>query len=135
MTLPLDINVLLDLFLDRRPWSGDAALVVSAIEQGRADGYVAGHTITTAYYVIARAKDRRTAALAVTELLRILKVVPLDSADFQQALVLGLSDFEDAVQIAAALKVGADYVVTRDEKDFRGGPVEPRSAGEILALL
>ena len=135
MTLLLDINVLLDLFLDRRPWSADAARLMVAIERGGADGYVAGHTITTAYYVIAKAKDRRVATLAITDLLRILKVVPVDAADFHQALVLGLNDFEDAVQVAAALKVGADYVVTRDEKHFRAGPVEPRSAGEILALL
>lgn len=135
MTLLLDINVLLDLFLDRRPWSGDAARLMSAIESGGADGYIAGHTITTAYYVISKAKDRRVAMLAVTDLLRIVKVVPVDTPDFHHALVLGLNDFEDAVQVAAALKVGADYVVTRDEKHFRGGPVEPRSAGEVLALL
>lgn len=135
MTLLLDINVLLDLFLDRQPWSGDAARLLAAVERGGADGYVAGHTITTAYYVISKAKDRHVATLAVTDLLRIVKVVPVDAADFHQALVLGLSDFEDAVQVAAALKVGADYVVTRDAKHFRGGPVEPRSAGEVLALL
>lgn len=135
MTLLININVLLDMLLDRRPWSGDAARLVAAIENGAADGYIAGHTITTAYYVIAKAKNRRTAALAVTDLLRITKVVPVDAADFHQALVLGLNDFEDAVQVAAGLKVGADYVVTRDEKHFRGGPLEARAPGEILALL
>ena len=135
MKLLLDINVVLDLFLERQPWVADAALLLSAIERGEAEGYVAGHTITTVYYVVAEARDRRVAAVAVTGLLRILQVVPVDAADFQQALVLGPSDFEDAAQVAAALKAGASYVVTRDDRNFRSGPLPPRSPGEILALL
>lgn len=135
MRLLLDINVVLDLFLQRHPWEGEAALLLSAVETGQVKGYVAGHTITTVHYVVAKAKDRRVAAMAVTDLLRIVQVVQVEAADFHQALVLGLSDFEDAVQVAAGLKIGADFVVTRDEKHFRGGPLPPRSAGEILALL
>ena len=72
--------------------------------------------------MVARAKDARVAATAVTDLLRRVHMVPLGDADFQQALVLGLSDFEDAVQAAAALKIGADYLVTRNAADFEGIP-------------
>lgn len=135
MKLLLDINVVLDVVLARSPWAGEAALLLSAVEAGRAEGHVAGHTIPTIHYLVARARDRRLAATAVTDLLRIVHVVPLGDADFQQALVLGLDDFEDAVQAAAALRIGADFLVTRDEKDFQGIPVPVRSAGEVLALL
>ena len=135
MKLLLDINVLLDVFLNRQPWVTDAARLLAAVDRGEADGYVAGHTITTVYYLIAKARDRRVAAVAVTDLLRIVKVVPMEAADFHQALVLGLDDFEDAVQVAAGLKVGADYVATRDDKHFRGSPLPARSPGEILAML
>jgi hypothetical protein len=62
-------------------------------------------------------------------------VVPLDGADFQRALALGLSDYEDAVQVAACLKVGADYLVTRNARDFKGAPIVVRTPGEVLALL
>lgn len=131
----LDIDVLLDVFLNRPPWVTDAARLLAAIDRGEAEGYVAGHTITTLYYLIAKARDRQTAAVAVTDLLRIVKVVPLEAADFHQALVLALGDFEDAVQVAAGLEVGAECVATRDEKHFRGSPLPPRSPGEILAML
>ena len=57
------------------------------------------------------------------------------SADFQQALILGLADFEDAVHAAAALKIGADYLITRNEPDFQGISVPIRSAGEVLPLI
>jgi predicted nucleic acid-binding protein len=133
--LLLDINVVLDVILARAPWVVEAAALLSAIEKERAEGYVAGHTITTVYYIVAKAKDRQAAATAVTDLLRIVQVVPLSDADFQQALVLGLVDYEDAVQAAAALEIGADYLITRNEQDFRGIPVPIRSAGEVLPLI
>ncbi|HLL45079.1 MAG TPA: PIN domain-containing protein [Longimicrobiaceae bacterium] len=135
MKLLVDINIALDLLLERAPWAGDAGRLLTAIERGQAEGYVAGHTITTIYYVMARYKDRAAAATAVTDLLRILRVVPIEASDFHRALVLGLSDFEDAVQVTAGLKVGADYVVTRNGRDFKAAPVDARTPAEVLALL
>lgn len=135
MKLLLDINVVLDVILARTPWVREAAHLLSAIEEGGAEGYVAGHTITTVHYIVAKEKGRRVAATAVADLLRLVHAVPLGDADFQQALVLGLGDFEDAVQAAAALRIGADYIVTRNEQDFRGISVPVRTAGEVLSLI
>jgi hypothetical protein len=91
--------------------------------------------VTTLYHAIHRARDRHVATTAISDLLGLLRVVPLDTHDFQHAFILGLSDFGDAVQAAASLKIGADYLVTRSEKDFARAPVTPRSAGEGGALL
>jgi hypothetical protein len=71
----------------------------------------------------------------VGDLLQLTGVVPLDAADVQRALAMGLRDYEDAVQAAACLRIGADFLVTRNARDFKGAPVESRSAGEVLAVL
>jgi predicted nucleic acid-binding protein len=130
-----DVNVVLDVLLRREPWFREAAILLSAAERGEVDVCVAGHTITTVYYLVAGQKDRGAATQAVADLLRIVRVVPLGTADFQQALLLGMGDFEDSVQVAAGLKEGAEYVVTRDARHFRASPLRPRTAAEILALL
>lgn len=135
MNVLLDINVLLDVLLQRDPWADAAARLLSKIERGEARGFVAGHTLTTIHYVVSRARDRPSAAAAITDLLRFLDVVPMEKVDFGQALVLPMDDFEDAVQAAAALKVGVDYLVTRDEKGFGGLAIPSINAGEILSLL
>ena len=75
------------------------------------------------------------AITAVGDLLQLVDVVALGRADFQRALSLGLADYEDAVQAAAYLRIGADALVTRNPRDFKRAPVVTRSAGEILALL
>lgn len=135
VTVLLDTNVLLDVILDRAPWASHAAMLLDIVAKRQARGYVAGHAVTTVYYLVEREKGRAVATTAVSDLLEIVDVVPLDGADFQRALALGLKDYEDAVQAAACLKVGATFLVTRNERDFKGAPVTTRSASEVLALF
>lgn len=134
-TLLLDTNVVLDVILARAPWDGDAVRLLDAISRGRAVGFVAGHAVTTVHYIVERSRGHVAATTAVNDLLQLLDVVALDRADFQRASSLGLGDYEDAVQVAACLRVGADALITRNPRDFKGAPIVTRSAGEILALL
>ncbi len=131
----VDTNVLLDVILDRAPWANDATLLLDAIATGRLYGYIAGHAVTTVHCIVERERTRIAAATAVSDVLQILEVVPLDGADFLRALALGLKDYEGSVQVAACLKIGARFLVTRTERDFKGAPVSPRSAAEVLALV
>ncbi|MGI9044715.1 MAG: PIN domain-containing protein [Gemmatimonadaceae bacterium] len=135
MKILIDVNVILDVILARKPWAADSALLLDVAERGKFTAYVAGHTITTAYYIVTRNTSARKAATAVTDLLRIVEIVPIGTPDFAQALVLGMSDFEDAVQAAAAAKVGADFVATRNEREYRKSPAKARSPSELLTLL
>jgi predicted nucleic acid-binding protein len=133
--LLVDINVILDVALRRTPWVVEATRLLAEIERGRADGYVAGHTITTIYCIVNAKRDAATARARVMDVLRIMHVVPLEHVDFQQALILDLKDFEDTVQAAAGLKVGADYIVTRNEEDFKGVSIAAVPPGMVLAQL
>jgi predicted nucleic acid-binding protein len=133
--LLLDINVLLDVLLDREPWSEAASQLLSAIESAKTQGFIAPHTLPTIYYVMAQSRDRSVAAAAVTDLLRILDVAPLTKADYQEALALPITDFEDAIQAAAASKLRVDYLVTRNGKDFKGAAVPVSDPATVLALL
>lgn len=135
MKLLVDVNVLLDLLLEREPWAAEAARLLAAIERGRASAHVAGHTITTAYYIIAKVRGRQIAAAAVSDLLRLLEVIPVEKADLHEALALGLADLEDAVQAACARKIAADVLVTRSERDFQGIALPVQPPGAVLAML
>ena len=133
--LLLDTNVVLDVILARAPWDGDAVLLFDSISRGQATGFIAGHAVTTVHYIVQRARGRGVAATAVSDLLQLVDVVPLDRSDFTRALSLGIADYEDAVHVSACLRAGADALVTRNARDFKGAPVVTRSAGEVLALL
>ena len=62
MRLLVDINVALDVILERDPWVIEGALLFSAIQEGRAEGYLAGHTIPTIHYIVR--ENRRDCAVA-----------------------------------------------------------------------
>ena len=133
--LLVDTNIILDVVLERRMWLQESADVLHAISTRRAQGFVAGHALTTIYYLHAKTRGRAVATAAIGDVLQICDAVPLTSSDFQRALALGLNDFEDGVTAAAALSIGADYLVSRNEKDFKGSSVRVRSPGQILPLL
>ena len=123
--------------LARGPWVRDAVALLKRCRTGVGRGVRRQPRCqhTALHRGRARARDRHVATAAISDLLRLLAVVPLETADFQHALVLGLADYENTVQAAASLKVGADDVVARNAQDYRGVPGTPRSAGEVLALL
>ncbi len=133
--LLIDTNVVLDVILKRDPWAIDAVLVLDAISRGAAKGFMASHAVTTLHYVVEKETDRATAVTAMGDVLQLLNVIAIGAAEFQRALAMGLRDFEDAVQAAACLVAGADYLVTRDVKHFKGAPVATRTPGEVLGLL
>lgn len=135
MKLLLDINVILDVALNRAPFAEDSAKLLNAVQLGRAEGFVAAHTITTTFYVIAKNQGVSNAGAAISRMLRIVDVVPADRADMVAAISLGWDDFEDAVQAVSALKISADYIVTRDLHDFGKATTPAHSPSHVLALL
>jgi predicted nucleic acid-binding protein len=133
--LLVDTNVVLDAALARHPWVMDAARLVQEIESANVVAYIAGHTVTTVYYILRKQLGAQGAAFGVSTMLRLFEVVPVEKPDFYQASMLGIADYEDAVQAVCASKIGADFIVTRNEKDFEGSPVPAWTPSKVLALL
>lgn len=131
----LDVDVLLDVFTRREPFFGDSASVLAACEMGRCEGLVAGHAVTTLWYLLAKHHDAAFARARVSELLRVVGVAPVDGDVIQRALVDGFADFEDGVQMAAASALACDYVATRNLSDFSRGTVPALTPAELVALL
>jgi len=131
----VDINVLLDVLARREPHFDASAQVWVAVETGEADGLIAAHSITTLHYLLARHTGAQRAASAMTDLLRVFDVAAVDRQVLLEALAFGWRDFEDAVQMAAAVSAGATHLITRNPTDFKGGPLPVLMPGDLLALL
>ena len=86
--LLLDVNVILDILLDRRPYVTVSAAVWAAIEKGRGKGFVPAHRVTTIHYLIARERGAKLARNAVESILRVLEVAPVDGDVVRKAASL-----------------------------------------------
>ena len=118
MRVLVDTNVVLDVLLDRRPHSADAAEVFRLIEEGRASGLLCATTITTIDYLLSQALKRADARPLLAQLIRLFDVAPVNRTVIEGAMKSKMNDFEDAVLDHAAQHSGADVVITRDTKDF-----------------
>ena len=131
----VDLNVILDVVQHRQPFYEESARVLDAVVRGEAVGWVAAHSITTLFYVINRVRNRETAVATLTSLLDIFIIAPVDDAIIRKALAWGWADFEDAVQMAAAVHIGANYLVTRNPRDFQTGIIPVIQPAAFLTLL
>jgi predicted nucleic acid-binding protein len=135
MRFLLDINVILDILLDRKPHVAASALVWTAIESGKVNGSLPAHAVTTIHYLVRRERGAATARRTVDAILRVLDVAKVDAEVIRRALELGWGDFEDAVTAAAAEAAHCQAVVTRDPKGFPGSPVRvvtPEAAASLV---
>lgn len=134
MKLFIDTNVVLDVLAQREPWFDDSARLLAHIEQGSASGHIAAHTLTTLHYLLAKHLGQQKTAAALIDLTTLLRVEPVDHLVLQQALALGWRDFEDAVQAVTAAQCQADYLVTRNPRDFKQSLVPVITPSEFLAM-
>jgi predicted nucleic acid-binding protein len=131
----VDLNVLLDAVLERAPHVEVATNIWRAVETRRVTGLVAGHGVTTLFYLFSRARGADSARRAVAHLLSVFGVAAVRQATLQRALTLGWTDFEDAACAAAAEAAGCDFIVTRDPAGFSASPVQTVDPATALALL
>jgi predicted nucleic acid-binding protein len=131
----LDVNVVLDVLLDRQPFAGAASAVWGAVEEGRAVGLLSAHALTTLHYLNAREVGPGAARDTTEALLSVFDVAAVDGGVLNAALALGWSDFEDAVTAAAARRARCDAIVTRNPGDFKGSPVRLLAPTEAAAWL
>lgn len=131
----LDVNVLLDVLLARRPFANASSAVWSAVEEGTAEGLLSAHAITTLHYLNARAAGGAAAGETTAALLSVFDVAPVDEGVLRDAIALRWDDFEDAVTAAAARQSRCDVLVTRNPRDFKKSPVRVMAPAEAAAWL
>ncbi len=136
MKILFDTNVLLDAILAREPFLADAVFLLNAVESGRVEGFMSATTVTDVHYLVGRqTKSSEAAIAAVTRLLALMEICALDREVLEQAIALGLPDFEDAVQIACAIELELEGIVTRDVNGFVGSPIPIFSPQELRNRL
>lgn len=131
----IDLNLILDVLQRREPFYTLSAQVLASAETGLIEGVVAAHTLTTLFYLIAKDRSPEIARISLTELLQFLRVAPVGGETIEQALTLPYQDFEDAVQMMAAVQAKVEYLVTRNVGDYKAGPIAALQPVELLALL
>lgn len=135
MKLLIDANILLDVLQGREPHLRDSALIWKLCEAGMAEGWVSALSIANLVYVMRRELDPQRVEEILGRIGLIFRVADLTAADLAQAAASRWDDFEDALQSAAAARLHADFIITRNIRDYTKSRVPARTPAEFLAYM
>ena len=131
----LDTDVLIDTALDLSPHSQPAADLLDRIEYGAESAFIAWHSISNFYCIVAPVSGGASARDFIVELTGFVSVATTDTEAVRYAAGLPMSDFEDAMQVAAARACGARHIVTRNVGDYQRSPIPAVDPREAIRLL
>ncbi|MDR1206542.1 MAG: PIN domain-containing protein, partial [Peptococcaceae bacterium] len=134
MRILLDTNIIVDNFA-RRDTYGESLQILDACENGKIESLVTTVTIMDVMYLLRKHLSSAEMRNAVQLLLQIVDIIPALKSDITAALSGSFGDVEDAVQASCAARAKADYIVTRNVKDFKHSPVPAVLPGDMLELL
>ena len=117
MKLLIDTNVFLDIFLSREQFVADAKRL----------------------FVMKQFRDAVHGSKRMQDILRevspLLNVCSIDHTDISHALSAQWEDFEDCLIWRAAKKIKADYIVTRNTRDFAQSDIPALTPSELFSTI
>ncbi len=131
----LDTNVVLDALLDRTPWNIQANAIWQAQLDKQFVAYVTATALTDIFYISRRYGGLEKAWRLVHAVLNQLSVISVGPRELQLATRLAGSDFEDNLQIACAMLMQLDVIVTRNLSGFSVDNVQILTPQQLLLEL
>lgn len=135
MRLLIDGNILLDVLQKREPHFEASAMIWKLCETEQAEGFVSALTFANMVYVMRKDLTPETIEEVFKKLSLIFRFTDLTAGDLNRAAALQWSDFEDAVRAETAERIHADYLITRNVRDFKQSKVITFTPSEFLTRL
>ena len=124
MKIVIDTNIVLDTLAQREPFFAKSQALMQLVAEGKVEGAITANTITDIYYVLRKHLDNNSLKVALRGLMELLEVVSVTGDQCRQALDLPMKDYEDSLLACCAKSWKADYIITRNVKDFVNSPVK-----------
>jgi predicted nucleic acid-binding protein len=119
----LDINVLLDYLLRRTGFEIPAIELIKKIERKEIMAFTSVINLIHTHYQLRKFTTEGATRAILQNLVRLIHVQDIPPDIASRALSnLSITDFEDAVQYELALLSEADFLLTRNLRDFASGP-------------
>ena len=116
----IDIDVILDFFFDREPFSEFATEVLNLCEEKKLHGFTTPIIICNVYYLLRKTASHQLVLEKIKQLLNILEIIKINKEVVLEALNSEFKDFEDGLQNFSAIENGKiKIILTRNIKDFK----------------
>jgi predicted nucleic acid-binding protein len=129
----IDTDVIIDFLIDRKPFSREAAIIFTLIEQKKIRGNASSLTFSNLYYVLRKFESHSKVISKLDSLSELLNILKVDELTIKLALASGFPDFEDSIQhFCASESKKTDVIITRNVKDFKNSDLPIMTPGDYL---
>ena len=124
MRVLLDTNILIDYISEREPFTENARAILLLCMEKKLDGCIAAHSVMNAFFILRKEMSVTERRNFLLDMCSFLNVIGIDKSRIVSALENhDFSDVEDCLQTECAKAFGADFIVTRNIKDFANSEI------------
>jgi len=134
-SLFIDSDILLDLLLNREPFSHYVQLLLFESEKRNIKLYTSALVISNIHYVLSKYIGAASSKSRIKELIKVINVLSVENGIIALALDSYIADFEDAVQYLIAQRYNLDGIITRNIKDYKKSIIPILTASDFLKTL
>ena len=135
MKILIDTNVILDVLCNRKSFMGDSLNIMRLCEAKKIVGCISALSIANIIYIMRKELNHEDIKLLLNKIGHILEIVDLKTNDLMMACIQEFNDYEDAIQSVQASRIKANFIVTRNIKDFDKSKVFTLEPKEFLEQM
>ena len=129
----IDTDVIIDFLIDRKPFSREAAIIFTLIEQKKLKGFSSSLTFSNLYYVLRKIESHNKVISKLDSLSKMAGILKVEEQTIKNALASGFPDFEDSIQYFSAVdSKKIDVIITRNIRDFKKSEIPVMTPGDFL---
>lgn len=135
MKVLIDTNIILDVLCNRKEFAEASAKVFKLCEVKKITGYISALSIANIVYIMRKELDTEKVKEILERLSLIFEIVDLKADDLKRASTLDFKDYEDAIQSTQASRIKANYIITRNIKDYNKSKVTAIKPSELIERI
>jgi len=129
----IDTDVIIDFLIDKKPFSREAAIIFTLIEQKKLKGHVSSLTFSNLYYVLRKFNTHKKVISNLDSLSKLIDILKVDDQIIRKAIGSLFLDFEDSIQYFSAFESKkAEVIITRNIKDYKNSDLPVMTPGDFL---
>lgn len=135
MKILIDTNIIIDTLTSREPFRESAEQIFMLAANQIEDMYITASSATDIYYLVRKhLHNTEQSKNTMSKLYQLFGILDVTASDCQDALLLDMKDYEDAVISCCAKRNQMDYIVTRNIKDYEHSKVKVLLPDEFIRL-
>ena len=135
MRVLVSYHLVQEVLLNRREFAEDAERLWELMRSGQIQGYMTQTGLDFIYIDLYHSEGEDDAEKKVSQIKEVVEVCSVDCSIREKARASNFSDFESAKELAYAINMNLDAIITQNPQNFDGSPFLVLSVTELLAQI